>query len=151
MNPEAVKEAQRLNTIRLSQLNWLEIFPQVVKLVDEIRKSSAIGKQTPQLIGLRSWRMFGREVKKVLQHFFPAVVESSERLDEETVLLNVKLEAGYLHGVDEGTRWDLEFIRPPKVCTRSTENSYRLGITDQKINVICLIDAAAVCSYGKIR
>ena len=135
MNPEAVKEAQRLNTIRLSQLNWLEIFPQVVNLVDEIRKSSPIGKQTPQLIGLRSWQVFGREVKKVLR-FFPAVTESYERLDEETVFLKVKLVAGYLHGVDESSRWELEYIRPPKVGARSTENSYKLAITYQTINVI---------------
>lgn len=100
----------------LNELNWLELFPHVQKRVKELidcerLQDGSRAQQNPQLVGLRSWRVFGTSFKPV-PRFFPAVLKEVNDFGLGVALLTVKIEAGYLHGVGEETKWDLEVIQP---------------------------------------
>lgn len=131
------KETQQFNSHPLLELNWLDIFPLVVESVQKIRKARANGEQTPQLIGLRAWRVFGCQPKPV-PRFFPADVESVDDINEDSKFLHVKMNAGYLHGIETESRWELRIFRASnsKSGTSSIDSSEKLSVTDLSITQI---------------
>lgn len=125
-----------LNAHRLLELNWLDIFPLVVSRVQKLR-GKRVGHdspQTPQLVGLCEWRVFGCEPKP-MPKFFPAVLQSEEDWDDAKKL-DVKLKAGYLHGIEPESLWDLEFVRAPKSGEPASEISVKLPVIGLSIREI---------------
>ena len=122
----------------LNEFNWLEIFPDVVKRVKELvcGKVSESGnkcEQNPQLLGLRSWRIFGTNFKPV-PRYFPAELETVTELEDGTVFLTVKMEAGYLHGVGQDNKWELEVVQPTQVAQQ--KGNIIFNIIDQQITQV---------------
>ena len=119
----------------LNEYNLFEIFPEVIKRVKELvrGKVSETGdkcEQNPQLLGLRSWRIFWTSFKPV-PRYFPAELETVTDFEDGTVFLTVKMEAGYLHGVGLDNKWELEVVQPTQVAQQNGD--FIFNITDQHI------------------
>ena len=135
-NEEEIKE---LKSKRLMGLNWLECFPKIkTRMIDLNPQKKLV--QTPQLIGLRSWRVFGFTPKPV-PLFFPALVQSMQEngVDangDREYSARLKIQAGYLHGIKGNYKWQLETIMPNSQKLYGFENyeSIELKIIEQVFN-----------------
>jgi hypothetical protein len=137
INEEDIKE---LKAKRLMGLNWLELFPKIKTRMIELNPQKR-PVQTPQLIGLRSWRVFGFTPKPV-PLFFPALVQSmqpkcADANGDRVYEARLKIQAGYLHGIKANYKWRLETIMPNSNKIYGVENyeSTELKITEQDFSV----------------